>query len=203
MNRRLIALTVVASGVVAFGFGKEMVAPAEAAPNQVVVPAGAQRIPADQTRAVQSVLSSYGYTIAVDGQYGPQTTKVVMSWQRSNGLLEDGIAGPITQASLGITAERGTQIQVSEPDPPSIPHYDAWVALAQCESGGNWSINTGNGYYGGIQFLDSTWDANGGEQFASRADLASAAEQMVVAENLWQKSGFHPWPQCARKLGLV
>src|SRR5687768_12278443 len=57
---------------------------------------------ADVTSEVQSKLASYGYTIVVDGIYGPQTTGVVKSWQRSNGLLEDGIAGPITQASLGL-----------------------------------------------------------------------------------------------------
>lgn len=202
MNRRLIALTIVAAGVVGFGFGKEMVAPAEAAPAPVTVPAGAQRIPADQTRAVQSVLDSYGYTIVVDGQYGPQTTKVVMSWQRSNGLLEDGIAGPITQASLGITstADRvGNAQPVTAAPAPDIPHYDQWVALAQCESGGNWSINTGNGYYGGLQFALGSWRAVGG---VGRPDQASAAEQMLRAEILLDEQGWGAWPYCARKLGL-
>jgi len=192
--------------VVAIGFGKEMVAPAEAAPAPVSVPAGAARIPADQTRAVQLVLKSYGYTIAVDGEYGPQTTRVVMSWQHVNGLEEDGIAGPITQASLGITAgapaERGQQQQVTPQEAPPIPHYDNWVALAQCESGGNWSINTGNGYYGGLQFNLTAWRASGGTNYASRPDLASAAQQMVAAERLLDLQGWGSWPQCARKLGL-
>src|SRR5262245_364954 len=98
MNHRLLALTIAAAGAVALGFGKGQVAPAAAQSAALVVPAGASRIPADQTRAVQLVSSSYGYTIAVDGQYGPQTTKVVKSWQNSNGLEVDGIAGPITQA---------------------------------------------------------------------------------------------------------
>lgn len=177
-------------------------ATAEAAP---APPAASSVIPEGQTRAVQLVLKSFGYTIAVDGWYGPQTTRVVKSWQRSNGLLEDGIAGPITQASLGLgaAADRGTPIQVTDTVPPPRPeHYDQWLLIAQCESGGNWSINTGNGYYGGLQFLDSTWDAMGGEQFASRADLATSIEQMVIAEKTLAASGWGAWPACTRKLGL-
>ena len=57
-----------------------------------------------------------------------------------------------------------------------------WDDLAECESGGNWAINTGNGYYGGLQFLGSTWIAYGGEEFAARADLATREQQIVVAE---------------------
>jgi peptidoglycan hydrolase-like protein with peptidoglycan-binding domain len=206
MNHRLVALTVAAAGVVGFGFGKEQIAPAEAAPPIVAatpaaVPAGAARIPEDKTRAVQLVLSSFGYTIAVDGDYGPQTTKVVKSWQKSNGLQEDGIAGPITQASLGLSAadRQGNAQQVTPVEQPNIPHYQQWVELAQCESGGNWSINTGNGYYGGLQFALSTWRAVGGQ---GRPDQASAAEQMARAEAVLDAQGWGAWPACSRKLGL-
>jgi uncharacterized protein YabE (DUF348 family) len=68
-----------------------------------------------------------------------------------------------------------------------------WDSIAQCESGGNWSINTGNGYYGGLQFLTSTWLANGGGDFAPRADLASREEQITVANRLYAKVGSSPW----------
>jgi resuscitation-promoting factor RpfB len=68
-----------------------------------------------------------------------------------------------------------------------------WDSIARCESGGNWSINTGNGYYGGLQFLTSTWLSNGGGDFASRADLASRAEQITVANRLYAKVGSSPW----------
>ena len=64
-----------------------------------------------------------------------------------------------------------------------------WDRIAQCESGGNWHINTGNGYYGGLQFAQSTWLANGGADFASRADLASREQQITVANRLYAKSG--------------
>jgi LysM repeat protein len=78
----------------------------------------------------------------------------------------------------------------------------AWDRLAGCESGGNWHIDTGNGYYGGLQFADGTWDGNGGDKYASRADLASRAEQIIVAAKVLDSSGWSPWPACSSRLGL-
>jgi len=68
-----------------------------------------------------------------------------------------------------------------------------WDRIAQCESGGNWSINTGNGYYGGLQFDYGTWLGAGGGDFASRADLASRAEQITVANRVYADRGLQPW----------
>ncbi len=68
-----------------------------------------------------------------------------------------------------------------------------WDRIAQCESGGNWHINTGNGYYGGLQFDRGSWLANGGADFASRADLASRAQQITVANRYYAKAGLGPW----------
>ncbi|MEP6629231.1 MAG: ubiquitin-like domain-containing protein [Lapillicoccus sp.] len=68
-----------------------------------------------------------------------------------------------------------------------------WDRIAQCESGGNWAINTGNGYYGGLQFASGTWISNGGGDFASRADLASREQQITVANRLYATSGLGPW----------
>lgn len=68
-----------------------------------------------------------------------------------------------------------------------------WDRIAQCESGGNWHINTGNGYYGGLQFDYGSWLANGGADFASRADLASREEQITVANRYYAKAGLGPW----------
>lgn len=200
---RLAWMTVVTIMVCAFGFITDSTRPpprAEAAPAAYEI----SQISQSDTRAVQLVLKSFGYTIAVDGVYGPQTTRVVKSWQRSNGLLEDGIAGPVTQASLGLgaTAKRGRQQQVTDtvpPPPQPIEHYDIWVRLAQCESGGNWSINTGNGYYGGLQFALSSWRAVGGSGYPHQH---GADEQMLRAEALLDVQGWGAWPACARKLGL-
>ncbi|TAM88597.1 MAG: resuscitation-promoting factor [Jatrophihabitans sp.] len=75
-----------------------------------------------------------------------------------------------------------------------------WDAVAQCESGGNWHINTGNGYYGGLQFSASTWLANGGGQYAPRADLATREQQIAVATTLYDARGSSPWPVCGSRL---
>lgn len=86
---------------------------------------------------------------------------------------------------------------------PSVPMSVNWDALAQCESGGNWSINTGNGYYGGLQFNQSSWEGAGGLEFAPRADLATREQQIVAAER-WRErhpAGLGAWPACTRKLG--
>ena len=74
-----------------------------------------------------------------------------------------------------------------------------WDRLAQCESGGNWSINTGNGYYGGLQFGLTAWRAVGG---SGRPDQASRAEQIRRAEILLDLQGWGAWPACSRRLGL-
>jgi hypothetical protein len=75
-----------------------------------------------------------------------------------------------------------------------------WDAVAQCESGGNWSINTGNGYYGGLQFSASTWQGFGGAQYAPRADLATREQQIAVAEQVLAAQGKGAWPTCGRNL---
>jgi nucleoid-associated protein YgaU len=73
-----------------------------------------------------------------------------------------------------------------------------WDKLAQCESGGNWSINTGNGYYGGLQFSAGTWRAYGGSGLASNA---SKSQQIAVAERVLAAQGWNAWPSCSRKTG--
>lgn len=80
---------------------------------------------------------------------------------------------------------------------------NVWDRLAQCESGGNWSINTGNGFYGGLQFDRSTWLNNGGGQYASYAHQATREQQIAIAEVVRAARGFYPWPACSRKLGLI
>ncbi|WP_309080527.1 transglycosylase family protein [Zhihengliuella sp.] len=84
----------------------------------------------------------------------------------------------------------------------SGPSSGAWAALAKCESGGNWSINTGNGYYGGLQFSASSWAAAGGTQYAPLPHQASPSEQIATAERLRANGGWGHWPHCSAKLGL-
>jgi resuscitation-promoting factor RpfA len=75
-----------------------------------------------------------------------------------------------------------------------------WDGVAQCESSGNWHINTGNGYYGGLQFSQSTWAGYGGLSYASRADLASKDQQIAVAERTLAGQGIGAWPTCGKYL---
>jgi hypothetical protein len=84
--------------------------------------------------------------------------------------------------------------------PAAEPAGHDWDAVARCESGGDWSINTGNGFYGGLQFTPSTWLAFGGAAYASRADLATRAEQIAVAEEVLAEQGPGAWPTCGRNL---
>ena len=83
---------------------------------------------------------------------------------------------PAREAVLRVGTKPGTEV-------PAVSNGSIWDAIAGCEAGGNWAINTGNGYYGGVQFDQGTWEANGGAAVcAPRADLATREEQIAVAE---------------------
>jgi hypothetical protein len=107
----------------------------------------------------------------------------------------DGVIEPDTPAP----SEDPEQEQEQSQPARSSGGGTVWDRLAQCESGGNWAINTGNGYSGGLQFLPSTWRAYGG---SGQAHNASREEQIRVAENVLDDVGWGAWPACARRLGL-
>lgn len=75
-----------------------------------------------------------------------------------------------------------------------------WDQVARCESGGNWAINTGNGYHGGLQFSPSTWSSNGGGEYAPSAFMATKEQQIAVAERVLARQGKGAWPVCGRGL---
>lgn len=122
------------------------------------------------------------------------------------------VAAPPVPAPPAEVAMEATLVTIPTPKPAPVAAapqrvvtFDGdtvWDQLAQCESGGNWAINTGNGYYGGLQFDLSTWAGYGGLEFAERPDLASREQQIIVAERLHAARGFQPWPACRIKLGL-
>lgn len=86
--------------------------------------------------------------------------------------------------------------------PASAASQSTWDAVAQCESGGNWHTSTGNGFYGGLQFTQSTWSAYGGSQYSSNPAQASREQQIAVAERVLQAQGPGAWPVCSKKAGL-
>ncbi|WP_411146283.1 transglycosylase family protein [Streptomyces sp. x-80] len=87
--------------------------------------------------------------------------------------------------------------------PATAAPVSVWDRVAQCESSGNWATNTVNGYFGGLQFAQGTWDAFGGRQYAPRADLATKDQQIAVAEKVLAKQGPGAWPQCSPQAGLA
>lgn len=103
--------------------------------------------------------------------------------------------------ALLLSAALGTSMAVAAPS--QAASGATWDRLAQCESSGNWSINTGNGYYGGLQFYQPTWESFGGREFASRADLATREQQIAVAERVLARQGWGAWPACSSRLGLT
>ncbi|MER7577998.1 transglycosylase family protein [Streptomyces sp. NPDC126514] len=101
-----------------------------------------------------------------------------------------GLAAWLTPAAMGSSSASASTAGV-------------WDRVAECESSGNWSINTGNGFYGGLQFTQSTWTEFGGGQYASRADLATKEQQIAIAQKVLVGQGPNAWPVCSAKAGLT
>jgi resuscitation-promoting factor RpfB len=109
------------------------------------------------------------------------------------------IKKPVTEIILVGTKTTTVERSSSGSSSSSTPSGSVWDDLAECESGGNWSINTGNGYYGGLQFSLSTWRAYGGSGYPHEA---SREEQIRIAKKLQADAGWGSWPACSSKLGL-
>jgi len=105
------------------------------------------------------------------------------------------LAGTVLTAVAGLTVGMVAA-------PADAATNRSWNRLAQCESGGNWHINTGNGYYGGLQFSPSTWRAFGGGHFASSAHQAGRRAQIAVAQRVLRGQGWGAWPSCTSRLGF-
>ncbi len=107
----------------------------------------------------------------------------------TTGLMATGISGAF--AAVPMALDGGVS-------PMATAHADSvnWDAIAECESGGNWSINTGNGHYGGLQFKQATWASNGG---VGHPAAASRSEQIRVAESVLETQGIKAWPTCGAK----
>lgn len=112
---------------------------------------------------------------------------------------------PVAETTTTITT---TTVYAPAPPvtvPAAVPGVDRWDRLAECETGGNWSANTGNGFGGGLQFAHgsgwSTWLSYGGGEFAANPWDASREQQIVVAENVLASVGWRAWPGCSRLNG--
>jgi resuscitation-promoting factor RpfB len=106
------------------------------------------------------------------------------------------------QLSVKVLADAKPKIVKVGTKQPDISNGALWDSLAQCESTGNWAANTGNTFYGGLQFTKSTWDAYGGGDYAAYPYQASREQQIAIAQKVQQGQGWGAWPVCSRKLGL-
>jgi LysM repeat protein len=104
------------------------------------------------------------------------------------------VSAPPADPAAPVQADPAAPVQAA-PVPASSGGAN-WSAIAACESGGNWSTNTGNGFYGGLQFTEQTWLAYGGGQYASSANLASESQQIAVAQRVLAGQGIGAWPVC-------
>jgi resuscitation-promoting factor RpfB len=131
-----------------------------------------------------------------------------LKWVKVRITYANGEVMHRTLLATRLVQEPVSQIEIVGTKPRPAPTYpggdSVWDALADCESGGNWAANTGNGYYGGLQFLQSTWLAYGGGVYASLPSDASREEQIAIATKLRDAAGgYSPWPVCASQLGLL
>ncbi|MEV7427374.1 MULTISPECIES: transglycosylase family protein [unclassified Streptomyces] len=110
----------------------------------------------------------------------------------------------INRASLTVTAGgAGMALPLIAAGAAHGASVDTWEKVAACESTSNWQINTANGYFGGLQFTQSTWEAYGGARFAARADLATKDQQIAIAEKVLKGQGAGAWPVCSVRAGLT
>lgn len=118
----------------------------------------------------------------------------------------DGVETARETLSTSVTREQVPELVTvgtkARPAAPSVADGSVWDQLVQCEAGGNWSINTGNGYHGGLQFSPRTWTGNGGGEYAPTANLATREQQIAIAQRVQASQGWGAWPSCSRKLGL-
>ncbi len=160
-----------------------------------------ERLPlAPNNRRIEDETLNKSRTIVEDpGRPGVQDVTFAVS--KVNGVetgrlpVANVIVEPARDGVLRVGAKPGTEV-------PPITNLAIWEALARCEAGGNWAINTGNGYYGGVQFDQNTWERNGGLRYAPRADLATKEEQIAIAEVTRARQGWGAWPTCSARLGV-
>ena len=136
----------------------------------------------------------------VDDPGAPGVQDVTFAVAKVNGVetgrlpVANVIITPARDAVLRVGAKPGTEV-------PPVSDGAQWDALAHCESTGNWAINSGNGFYGGVQFDQNTWERNGGLRYAARADLATREEQIAIAEVTRARQGWGAWPVCSGRVG--
>ncbi|PTR30465.1 uncharacterized protein YabE (DUF348 family) [Rhodococcus sp. OK519] len=151
-----------------------------------------QRIEDPAMNMSRTVVENPGSAGVADVTYEVTTVNGVETGRKP---VASTVTGPAQPKVVRVGAKPGTEV-------PPVQNGATWDALAQCEATGNWAINTGNGFYGGVQFDQNTWERQGGLKYAARADLATREEQIAIASRTQQTQGWGAWPSCTSKLGL-
>jgi resuscitation-promoting factor RpfB len=196
--RRIAALTVVAV------VGIALLAPLAARSSVDVAVPSDDRLLEPASRRLEAAAAPRGLLVARELAIPARSADASAEVLRESSLPAPASA-PMTATIVTIPVAAPASAPAPAPAAPAapvVPDGSVWDALAECESGGNWSINTGNGYYGGLQFSYGTWHDYGGGEFAEYPHQATREQQIIVAERLRAARGYQPWPACRAKLGL-
>ncbi|MFZ1361171.1 MAG: transglycosylase family protein [Candidatus Saccharimonadales bacterium] len=195
MKNKVIFTTLVTAGVLLFGGAGAHAAPTPAM--VTVTPGDTLSSIAEAHDTTYPRLFDANESIAHPDYINPgQELRVPTADEELPDRMAAVVSVPVVAQSVAVSQRTYT------PAPAPAVGGGVWDRLAQCEAGGNWAINTGNGYSGGLQFAPGTWTGNGGGVYAPTAGQASREQQIAIAEKLVAKSGYNSWPACADKLGL-
>ncbi|MFC9702775.1 transglycosylase family protein [Streptomyces sp. NPDC056943] len=146
---------------------------------------------------------------ARDASEGPWETAVApvagaMSGAAAGAAAGAGVGASVPGTVSGALSASADAVRAAAAVPGYACAVDQWPwgCVAECESSGRWHINTGNGFYGGLQFWQPTWVEHGGTKYAPRADLATRPQQITIAEEVLRTQGWGAWPVCSKRYGL-
>ena len=157
---------------------------------RMALPAPLRRIQDPTLNISRHVVEDPGTPGTQDVTFAVSTVNGVETGRR---LVAHNVVTPARPSVQRVGAKPGTQV-------PPVSNSATWDSLASCESSGNWAINTGNGFYGGVQFNQNTWERHGGLRYAPRADLATREEQIAIAEVTRARQGWGAWPVCSARV---
>ncbi|GAA1617580.1 hypothetical protein GCM10009789_84420 [Kribbella sancticallisti] len=165
-----------------------------------------QAIAFDKVETKSATLEEGETKTTTEGKAGAKSVKYVLTYFDGKLASKKLVTSTVVTKPVDELVTVGTKPKPEEPeapaadDTPATGNTSAWDRIAECESGGNWSTNTGNGYYGGLQFSHQTWVAYGGDAYADNAHQASKAQQIAIAEKVRAaRGGYGDWPVCGKR----